>query len=465
MFHIADASVVSQICMQRTAFPKPEAMYSSLELYGPNVVAREGATWAQHRKITSPAFSEPMIHLAWEQTSRVVHDMFDDWSNQGDVVELHEIEEPMKQLAMLILMGAAFGHIEDWTPEVLHPLGHSMSLRDSLQVLLKSFHIYSILPKWIWGSSQTRTAMRVGGIGGLGGLGETVQETGTAYVELGRYLREMVHDREITGGDIETKRVKRDVFSSLVAAMSIEDESARITLDDVFGNMFVFLLAGHETTAHSLTFALGLLALEQEEQEKLHAHIKEVLGDREPTFEDHGRLTRVLAVFYETLRLFPSGTFIPKEAAEDAHFMVNSALSEEEVADPLLMGEKNCQKSLFIPKGSTVWINIAGLHYNPRYWKDPYAFNPNRFLESDWPKEAFMSFSAGPRGCLGRKFAEVEAVLALTLVIRRYKVTVDTKRFRELAGESILDRRNRLMNADMKITLTPQGVPLVMTRR
>lgn len=86
-------------------------------------------------------------------------------------------------------MGAAFGHVEDWTPETIHAPGHEMSLRESVQTLLSYFIIYTALPAWVWGSAQTRMAMRVGGIGGRGWLGKLLQRTGMAYGELGvRYI-------------------------------------------------------------------------------------------------------------------------------------------------------------------------------------------------------------------------------------------------------------------------------------
>lgn len=104
MFHVADAGVIGQICSARNTFIKPQVMYSSLDLYGPNVVTAEGSDWARHRKISSPAFSDSLLQLAWEQTYRVVHDMFDDWSlQQGDVVTLDKAEEPMKLVRAVIL--------------------------------------------------------------------------------------------------------------------------------------------------------------------------------------------------------------------------------------------------------------------------------------------------------------------------------------------------------------------------
>lgn len=98
-----------------------------------------------------------------------------------------------------------------------------------------------------------------------------------------------------------------------------------------------------------------------------------------------------------------------------------------------------------------------------RYWKDPHAFKPDRFLAPDWPRDAFLPFSAGARGCIGRKFAEVTAVLALTVIVRRYKLTIDPSA--EKAGESKEERIHRLLRANLEISLMPERIPLVLTRR
>jgi len=150
-----------------------------------------------------------------------------------------------------------------------------------------------------------------------------------------------------------------------------------------------------KTTAHTLCFTFALLALYQHEQEKLFQHIQSVVPkDRVATYEDMAALTYAMAVFYETLRLFPPGISIPKISVEDTS-LVTSNIHGEKISVP-------------IPKGTPLMISVVGLHYNPRYWEDPHSFRPARFLE-DWPRDAFLPFSAGPAPASEESFSKRKA--------------------------------------------------------
>ncbi|KAG9004429.1 hypothetical protein FRB94_002373 [Tulasnella sp. JGI-2019a] len=363
-----------------------------------------------------------------------------DWFKQGDEVNLDRVEKPLKEITMLVIMGAAFGYVDDWIPQQALPPGHTLTFRESLQSVLHNWYILSLVPKFFWGTEQNRRAMRPGGLAGSGWMGKRVQQTAVAYAELGRYMCDMVHEHQT--GSTEAKRENRDVFSVMTAAIQSEKENTRMSMDEVLGNMFIFLLAGHETTAHTLAYVFGLLALEEREQERLYEHIMTVVGQRELEYSDFTKLDRVMGVMYEAMRLFPPIIGIPKYSAEDAHFTVEAAHSEEQLADPTLSEESRTRKKqVFIPKGAEIGLNSAALHYNPKYWPNPYRFDPERFMKKDWPKGAFLGFSLGPRECLGKRFAEVESIVTIALIIRQYKVSVDTTKFLEIAGESRLARR------------------------
>jgi len=215
------------------------------------------------------------------------------------------------------------------------------------------------------------------------------------------------------------------------------------------GNIYIFLVAGHETTAHTLCFTFALLALYPDIQETLFEHIKSITNGRLPTYEDMPLLTHSLAVFNETLRMFPPVTGIPKVVAEDTSLVIGNIHGD--------------QKTLPVPQGTRLVISTTGLHYNPRYWNDPHTFNPWRFLEKDWPRDAFMPFSAGARACIGRKFFETEGVAALTMLVSRYKITV--KEEPQFANETFEERKTRVLSTRAVLTLTPVRVPLVFTRR
>jgi len=227
-------------------------------------------------------------------------------------------------------------------------------------------------------------------------------------------------------------------------------DSSRLTESELIGNIYIFLLAGHETTAHTLCFTFALLAFHEEEQEKLYQHIKSILPDnRIPTYEEMPLLTYSMAVFNETLRLFPPVVNIPKYSAEDTVLNVGN-----------MHGQK---RTVPIPKGTRLAINTPALHYNPRYWDDPESFKPSRFLKSDWNRDAFIPFSAGARACLGRKFFETEGIAVLTMLVSRYKISI--KEEPQFAGETIGQRKERVFRTRNALTLTPIRVPLTFTRR
>jgi cytochrome P450 len=205
-----------------------------------------------------------------------------------------------------------------------------------------------------------------------------------------------------------------------------------------------------QTTAHTLCFTFALLALYPDEQEKLYQHIKKTIPEgEEPTYEQMPLLTYSNAVFYETLRMFPPVIGIPKVAAEDTSLRTQNAKGES-ITIP-------------VPKGTDITIVTAALHYNPRYWKDPHQFNPSRFLDNDWPRDAFLPFSGGARACIGRKFFETEGIAILTLLVRNFKITVKDEP--QFANETFDQRKARVLSARSGLTLTPNRVPLTFTRR
>ena len=102
------------------------------------------------------------------------------------------------------------------------------------------------------------------------------------------------------------------------------------------------------------------------------------------------------------------------------------------------------------------------LEYNPRYFSDPHAYKPSRWYEQEAGEahDAFTAFSVGPRACIGRKFAAVEAVCWLALLLRDFKVEVIAQ-----PGETREQVRERVMQAQMIMTLSVKDVPIRLVRR
>ncbi|XP_006455980.1 hypothetical protein AGABI2DRAFT_145954 [Agaricus bisporus var. bisporus H97] len=113
---------------------------------------------------------------------------------------------------------------------------------------------------------------------------------------------------------------------------------------------------------------------------------------------------------------------------------------------------KNEIVTIPVPKGIDINIDLLGLHYNPKYWDDPSTFRPDRFMKSDWNKDAVLPFSADARACLGRKFAEMEGVAVITMLVFLYNITV--KEEPQFTNESFDVKKKRLLKSTRLLTLT-----------
>ncbi|PPQ76825.1 hypothetical protein CVT24_010969 [Panaeolus cyanescens] len=417
---LADAAAAKEVTTYRSRFPKPIEFYQSLAFFGQNILVTEGEQWKKYRKISAPAFTERNNQLVWNETISVVNELFSDVWGDKDVITVNRCLDLTLPITLFVISSAGFGQKISWSDDGAIPKGHSMSFKETMDIMSKDFMIPLALPKWALGvTKRTRNA-------------------GKALVELKKYISEMIHER-IHSDQAE----KADLFSMLLKENSQHLDTAALNDDELFGNIFVFLVAGYETTSHALAFTLGLLALYPDEQEKLFQHIKSVLPDgRVPTYADFNSLTYVLA-------LYPPAGAIPKVAGEDTSINITNANGQV--------------KRIPLPKGTYVNIHVAAIHKNPRYWPEPEAFKPARFLEPDWPRDAFFAFSAGSHACIGRRFAEVEVIAALTLFVSKYKITVKDEP--QFANETFEERKERVMASDCGITLTPLGMPLTFTRR
>jgi cytochrome P450 len=191
------------------------------------------------------------------------------------------------------------------------------------------------------------------------------------------------------------------MLSLLLAARDPETGEA-MSDRQVRDEVMTFVLAGHETTALTLTWALYLLARHPEIDARVRAEIHAALGDRSPTPDDLPRLPYTRAVLDETLRLYPPLW----------------AFGREPISDDRIGGYR-------IRAGSSVAVVPWITHRLPDVWPDPERFDPERFTglgARARPRYAYLPFGGGPRQCIGSEFALMEAHLVLPAIVRAYRV-------------------------------------------
>lgn len=201
----------------------------------------------------------------------------------------------------------------------------------------------------------------------------------------------------------------------------------------MLGNIFIFIIAGHETSANTLTYALTLLACRPDLQKLLQADLDRILGNRTSSQWSYGvDFPRVLdgyvgAVMSETLRLYSVLPFLPKSTGT--------------APKSLTIGNRNYT----VPANTLIMINTSATHRNPKYWPvvvptatdgPPYpvsSFNPSRWLQgtlsggaentsSNLKPGSYIPFAEGPRACLGKRFAQAEFCAVMATIFKDYSV-------------------------------------------
>lgn len=223
---------------------------------------------------------------------------------------------------------------------------------------------------------------------------------------------------------------RHDVLSRLLRARD-EYDGQGMTDRQVRDEVMTLFLAGHETTANALAWAIYLLSRNPQVDAALAAELQRVLAGRAPTWDDLPRLPYAERVVREAMRLYPPAFVIGRRA----------------VGDFELGGYR-------LPAGMTVLMSQWVVHRDPRWYDEPQSFRPDRWtpqFQEQLPKYAYFPFGGGPRVCIGNSFAMIEAVLVLATLAARF-------RFLPATGQEVTPWA--------AVTLRPRGgVPVRLERR
>jgi len=352
---LSDPALIEQVLVRHRAATVKDPVTAGLsELLGQGLLTAEGDTWRRNRRLIAPSF-QPR-HLAAlgeamvETTERHLEGVGDG---------RRDVQEDMMALTLDIAVRTLFGSTLEGDAARVGPL---------VEELMAGF------------SQRTHTWRRL--------VPEWVPTPGKRMVARNRealhaILLGIVQRRRAEGGGGD------DLLGRLLAA---RDDAGRGMGDDQLRDeMLTLFLAGHETTALALSYALWLLAEHPDVQARARAEVQAVCGAARPAAADCRRLPYVDAIFQEAMRLYPPAWLIGRAAAEDI-----------EVGD------------IAVPAGATILMSPWLVHRDPRWWSDPLEFRPARWLApAERPRFAYFPFGGGQRICVGNHFARMEGVLVL----------------------------------------------------
>ncbi|KAG8701782.1 hypothetical protein FRC09_005146 [Ceratobasidium sp. 395] len=448
-FWFSGAGACDQILQHGELFRKDMSSYAIIEFHGPNIVTSEGVVWKRHRHAVRGSFSEKNYPLVWDEAGRTLDEWFDALGldmGAGDVEV--DVITSLRKVTLNIIASAGFGQHFPWKSSDAQKSPTEMSFPTSIIHSMEHIFWRMLTPQWAYSLPVPQIA-----------------RTKLAYGEMERHIISLIHEGARTDDTRDTERLiaPGSLLKGLLEANGALEDKLRLSDRELLSNIYVFLLAGHETTAHTMTFVMAILALYPD----IHARVREEADNIWPdpaayqasTYKsDFTRLPYTLALFYETLRHLPSEPILTRIVTQDTVLPASKRNSDTNKSDQ----EFDQEYTVMVPKDSVVVTDFYAMHMNTQYW-GPTAtdFDPSRFLSPNWPKHAFAPFSGGQRACIGRGFATAEAVRIIAGVAQAWDVRCKED-LMELPWE---ERKRRLLRWRQDVTKAPVDVRLMFSRR
>jgi cytochrome P450 len=356
---------------------------------GDGLLTSEGTTWQRHRRLVQPIFSHRHVQSFGPAIVAASKERAARWVPGINL----DLATEMRTLTMDVVGRVLFG---------INLAAEAEGVGKAVSRLQGAAIAASLLPG-VLSPQRVRSLVT-----------HVVPSAGRASTTLESLVTRII-DARISAPHPEPT----DLLDLLLAAGEGEQPLSR---EDIRDEVMTLVLAGHETTANTLTWALILLSRFPAARDRLAVELEDVLGDRDPAAADVEALMWTQAVVSEAMRLYPPAWTIERDAV---------------VADNIA--------GVQISPGDTVAISPYLLHRNAEFWPNPEGFDPRRFLPDAAARRtryAFLPFGGGRRICVGAGLAQLEATLALATLARSARVDL-------LPGVSV--------SARAAITLHPRG--------
>jgi cytochrome P450 len=365
---LSDPELVREVLVtHHRGFIKSLALQRARVLLGHGLLTSEGEFHLRQRRLAQPAFHRERVAGMAAAMVRRAEATADGWRAGARVDAAHEMMRMTLAIAGETLLGA---DVEAEADEIGAALTDALGLFDRLHNPFGP--LLDRLP-----TPGTRRMRR-------------------ARQRLDATIYRAIAERRASGTE------RDDLLGMLLAARDEEGDGGGMTDLQLRDELLTLFLAGHETTANALAWTWHLLARHPEAEARLHEELRTVLGGRAPTAEDFPALPYTRAVLAESMRLYPPAWTIGREPVQDWQ-----------------------AGGYRIRAGSVVLVSPWVVHRDARWWSEPLAFQPERWMgaaEAAQPRFAYFPFGGGIRKCIGEGFAWMEGVLTLATLARRWRL-------------------------------------------
>ena len=347
-------------------------------LLGNGIIVSDGPFWRRQRRMMQPSFNRKVIGKLSSQIQRCNLELVEKWSQLAENESVIDISKVSSELALEIVLRALFS---DDLDEIIAEHGENP---------------FSILTE-----DPARDMQLV-----------------LKFRQLGKILLQLISKR---------REQKTECIDFLAMFMDSRDKETgeAMTDNELIDELMTMIVAGHETSAITLTWVWYFLSQYEDVEKKVHAEVDSASYKDIPAFEDLDQLKYVRQVVEESLRYYPP-----------VWLFTRKAINDDQLGD------------FFIPAGSDIFISPYYLHRHKEFWPEPEQYNPERFIEEavkQQHKQAYIPFSVGPRRCVGDFFAQVEMQMHIGLMARHFRLQLVDNRPVELAPEINMRNKDPMM--------------------
>ena len=344
-------------------YHKGRILQANKYLFGEGLLTSEGDFWLRQRRLAQPAFHRARVSAYAATMAEYTEQLIATWRNG----EERDIHEEMMQLALRIVGKTLFD--ADVTRDAKE-VGETL---DILLHIAANFGRTILVPLWVPTPRNIRAKLGI--------------------KRLEKVIYRIIADRRASGRDTG------DLLSILLQAQ--DEDGTHMNDRQLRDETITLFLAGHETTANTLSWTWWLLAQNPAVEKKFHEELDGVLGGRAPTVDDLPKLTYLSQVLTESLRLYPTAWGMARLAAE-----------EHEIAGYPVRPGYGVAFAQWVMHRDARWFDAA-LEFRPERWESG--------LAKQLPRFAYFPFGGGPRQCIGNTFALMEASVVLATVGQRFR--------------------------------------------